>query len=359
MRREKMEAGGALGRLLLRCCKALLSSLLLSMLVAACAGSRYIALPPTVVPDPLHLSDSRLLQNPPAHVLARFTIDAEGYIVDGPRSRPSEPVDHTALLTNAYIAESFAKVTLWTGIELEVESPRPDRQEEVSLEGRLWKYEADIGQAVVYRGGIITDELYRSLDRSMQLISTNTGFDIPILQDQRARDSLGYIFVQDQADMQDVADYFRNEGDQRLPGSDQRYFFLNMAKGFDFIIRNDLASCFLFPTFEEDGRRRSTFILFFLNIPPHQLESCAYEETVQSMGLFNDDDSLFNTLFTDSFKEYLFPTELDWMMLRILYDRRIKSGMTREEVMPIVHEILKETRAYGEQPGTRPLVLLN
>lgn len=66
------------------------------------------------------------------------------------------------------------------------------------------------------------------------------------------------------------------------------------------------------------------------------------------MGLFSDDNSLFNTKFTDAFKEYLVPTELDWMMLRILYDERLKNGMTRKEAMPIVRRILSETRPYGD-----------
>ncbi len=343
-----------------RYCKALLSSLLFSLLIVGCAGGRYIAIPPTVVPAPLHLSDPRLLQPPPAHALARFTIDAEGYIVDGPRSRPGEPVDHTLLMTNEQIAESFARIALTGGEEFDVEYAHPEAAgSQKGRKGRLWKYEQDIGQTIFYRGGLVTGELYLALDQAAKQIAANTGLRIPILPQQGERESLAYIFVRDLKDMRKLARDMRDLSGQYAEQSHQWYVFQNLASTFDVIVREELESCFAFPSFAEDGRRGTTLIVFFLSVPSHTLESCVYEETIQSMGLFNDDDSLFNTMFTDSFKEYLFPTELDWMMLRILYDDRIRNGMTRKEVMPIVRKILKETRAYGEQPGAQPLTLLN
>ena len=306
--------------------------------------------PPTFVPDPIPLSDSRLIQNPPAEVLAHFTVDAEGYIIDGPRSRPGEPVDHTALMTNDHIAESFAKVTLSSNEEFEIDYAHSDAKEfGDALKGKLWKYETDIGQQIIYRGGVITGDTYLALDDSVKTISQNTGLDISMLPHHESQESLAYIFVEDQVDMQEVADNFRNQAKEHPPETPTRYFYLTMANTFDSIVREDLASCFAFPTFAKDGTRGSTLVIFFLSIPSEQLQSCVYEETIQSMGLFSDDDSLFNTMFTDSFKEYLFPTELDWMMLRILYDERIENGMTRQQVMPVVRQILKETRPYGEQ----------
>ncbi len=325
------------------------------MLIAGCASGRYVAIPPTVVPDPIRLSDPRLIQDPPAELLARFTVDAQGYITDGPRSRPGEPVDHTLLMTNAQIAESFAKVALTGGEEFEVDYAHPeviDPKDE--RKGKLWKYEQDIGQTIFYRGGVITGDLYLALDDAVKQIAENTQLQIPMLPRHGSRESLSYIFVQDLADMRSLAKDMRNLGSEYEPKTDGRYFFENLASAFDTIVREDLESCLAFPTFSDEGERGSTLVIFFLNIASDTLESCAYEETIQSMGLFNDDDSLFNTMFTDSYKEYLFPTELDWMMLRILYDDRIKNGMSRAEAMPIVRKILKETRPHGEQPTAQP-----
>ena len=66
------------------------------------------------------------------------------------------------------------------------------------------------------------------------------------------------------------------------------------------------------------------------------------------MGLYHDDNSLISSSFTDAVKYYQRPTELDWLMLKILYDPRLKNGMTRAEAGPIVREILSELRPYAD-----------
>ncbi|TQV76294.1 DUF2927 domain-containing protein [Denitrobaculum tricleocarpae] len=323
---------------------------LLCLLLASCAGgNRYVALPPTLVPDPIHHSDPRLIQDPPADILAQFTLDGEGYIVDGPRSRPTEPVDHTILITNTAIAESFAKLALGSSEGVEVEFAHPDLKERAEFwEGKISKYEQDLGQAILYRGGVISARTYEALDRSVKTIARNTGLNIPLRGGREFQSVLGYFFVEDQSDMREVVGFFRALASNEPPETERRYTLLTLANSLDIIVKEDLESCLFLSTVNDDGSLGTTFIVFFLSIPIEQLESCAYEETIQAMGLFNDDNSLFNTMFTDAFKEYLFPTELDWMMLRILYDERIKSGMTRNEAMPIVREILTETRPYGD-----------
>ncbi len=324
---------------------------LLSLLLAGCAASssRFIAIPPTVVPDPLHRSDSRLIQNPPTEILSQFTLNAKGYIVDGPRSRPGEPVDHTALMTNDAIAESFAKVALGSSEGSFLEFTHPDGTEfRDSLKGKVTKYRRDLGQVILYRGGIITARLYEALDRSVKLISENTGLSISMQGGRAFEETLGFSFVKDQRDMASLASFIRDLAKEEVPDSDRHQAILTLANTLEFFVTEDLASCFGLAGADDSGALGSAFIVFYLSISEKQLESCAYEETIQSMGLFNDDNSLFNTMFTDAFKEYLFPTELDWMMLRILYDERIKTGMTQEEAMPIVREILTESRPHGD-----------
>lgn len=323
----------------------------LSLLLGGCAvGDQYVALPPTIVPDPIHHSDPRLIQNPPVDILAQFTLDPEGYIVDGPRSRPNEPVDHTALITNAVIAESFAKIALGTSEGNHIEFAHPDEEEfSEFMKGKISKHSQDLGQAIYYRGGIITAKLFSALDHSVKTISKNTGLRISMERGRSFETVLGYFFVKDQQDMQEVVDNFRDRAAQESPGSGKHYPLLTLANTLGTFIEENLETCFVYSGVREDASLGSTLVVFYLGIPEEQLESCAYEETIQGMGLFNDDDTLFNTMFTDAFKEYLFPTELDWMLLRILYDERIENGMTREEAMPIVRQILTETRPYGDR----------
>lgn len=77
-----------------------------------------------------------------------------------------------------------------------------------------------------------------------------------------------------------------------------------------------------------------------------KLVSCIVEELTQIMGLLNDADSVYPSIFNDkSYNEFL--TGLDYILLRVLYDKRVKVGITVDEVMPIVHAILQDYQHRG------------
>lgn len=70
---------------------------------------------------------------------------------------------------------------------------------------------------------------------------------------------------------------------------------------------------------------------------------CFQEEISQSFGLFNDDPTVRPSIFNDD-DEFALLTRHDEYLLRILYDRRLRVGMTEEEAMPIVHRIIRGLR---------------
>lgn len=71
--------------------------------------------------------------------------------------------------------------------------------------------------------------------------------------------------------------------------------------------------------------------------------ACVEEELAQAMGLPNDDLQARPSIFNDDF-EFAALTEHDELLLRILYDPRLRPGMTPEEAMPIVRRIARELR---------------
>ena len=73
---------------------------------------------------------------------------------------------------------------------------------------------------------------------------------------------------------------------------------------------------------------------------------CFHEEISQSFGLFNDDPTVRPSIFNDD-DEFALLTTHDEYLLRILYDPRLKSGMTPEEAMPLVARIVEELRPGG------------
>ena len=72
---------------------------------------------------------------------------------------------------------------------------------------------------------------------------------------------------------------------------------------------------------------------------------CAYEELLQSLGPINDTSSVPWTMFNDKVSMGFFDV-YDQYILNILYDPRIKAGMSVEEVKAVLPEVLADVRAW-------------
>jgi hypothetical protein len=70
---------------------------------------------------------------------------------------------------------------------------------------------------------------------------------------------------------------------------------------------------------------------------------CAYEELLQALGPINDDRSVPWTMFNDDVQMGFFDV-YDQYLLNILYDPRIRAGMTKEEVRKLLPEVLPTVR---------------
>lgn len=76
------------------------------------------------------------------------------------------------------------------------------------------------------------------------------------------------------------------------------------------------------------------------------LPACVVEELTQAMGLPNDSDWVNPSVANDKSVLDLL-TGLDYLMLRILYDKRLEIGMSVEQSEPIVDEILLDFEEQG------------
>jgi DUF2927 family protein len=72
---------------------------------------------------------------------------------------------------------------------------------------------------------------------------------------------------------------------------------------------------------------------------------CTYEELLQSIGPINDDTTVPWTMFNDEVQMGFFDL-YDQYLLNILYDRRVRPGMTRSEVETLLPEVLPQVRAW-------------
>lgn len=72
---------------------------------------------------------------------------------------------------------------------------------------------------------------------------------------------------------------------------------------------------------------------------------CAYEELLQSLGPINDTTSVPWTMFNDNVSMGYFDV-YDQYILNLLYDPRIKAGMTVAEVKAVLPAVLTDVRAW-------------
>jgi hypothetical protein len=72
---------------------------------------------------------------------------------------------------------------------------------------------------------------------------------------------------------------------------------------------------------------------------------CAYEELLQALGVINDDPSVPWTMFNDDVQMGFFDI-YDQYLVNILYDPRVRPGMTKDQVDKLLPEVLPTVRAW-------------
>ena len=75
--------------------------------------------------------------------------------------------------------------------------------------------------------------------------------------------------------------------------------------------------------------------------------SCIQEEMAQALGLANDSPHARPSIFNDD-EEFALMTRHDELLLQILYDPRLKIGMTIKQAHPIVVQIVNELMSSGQ-----------
>jgi hypothetical protein len=91
-------------------------------------------------------------------------------------------------------------------------------------------------------------------------------------------------------------------------------------------------------------------ILIRAEHPPLTRLSCVHEEMAQAMGLPNDSPDARPSLFNDSL-EFALLTEHDEILLRMLYDPRLRPGMTVDEARPLLPVVAADALAAQRPAG--------
>ena len=70
-------------------------------------------------------------------------------------------------------------------------------------------------------------------------------------------------------------------------------------------------------------------------------KACIHEEIAQSLGLTNDSHLARPSVFNDD-DEFATLTKFDEILLQILYDHRLNSGISKREASQLVRQIANE-----------------
>lgn len=77
-----------------------------------------------------------------------------------------------------------------------------------------------------------------------------------------------------------------------------------------------------------------------------KLVACIVEEITQVLGLPNDSDKAYPSIFNDHTPEDLL-SPLDVVLLKLLYEPELKAGMSKAQATPIVRKILQRYQMKG------------
>jgi len=92
--------------------------------------------------------------------------------------------------------------------------------------------------------------------------------------------------------------------------------------------------------------------------PPFTRLSCVNEEMAQAMGLPNDSPEARPSIFNNSI-EFALLTDHDAILLRMLYDPRLRPGMTADEARPLLPAIARDAQAAQAADGLGTVVATN
>ncbi len=105
---------------------------------------------------------------------------------------------------------------------------------------------------------------------------------------------------------------------------------------------------------DQDKRFKYAFIVVRLYPKLFRIGHCLIEEAAHAIGTGADRATYSPSVFGDRVN----PTKLglnDKLLLRALYDSRLRTGMTRERAMPIAREVIRELHEAVQEHGEEAL----
>jgi hypothetical protein len=280
--------------------------------------------PGIVAPPPL----PRATETPDAELTAFYSEVEAGLVTAGKMRRDTAPAD--APFGEAELVRNFERVALY--------------DEYVDLGGRFLRRE--------------TPALLRRWDRPVRVgvVTSNAVPEGVAARDRASVEAftarLGRLTGLDMA-MANGGDLnflvlFLTRDEQAAFGDDTAERFVRfdpaVIRAFRETPVDTFCTAFAFSAPDNPSVYAAVMILIKAEHPDLTRLSCVQEEMAQAMGLPNDSPEARPSLFNDSL-EFALLTEHDEMLLRMLYDPRLRPGMSAAEARPLLPAIARDAMA--------------
>ena len=209
-----------------------------------------------------------------------------------------------------YIEQSFVDIAL--------------NNEYDQMTHRLRRWQQPVGVQLIY--SVPKDPLYANLiSMHLQHVAVITGHDIAFEENPKKANIKIILSNQDRW----AADILRYMGERSLAHIHHTVCMANFSLG----EHGEISQAVVIIPVDQAKMHRS-------------LVTCIVEEITQVLGLPNDSDSVYPSIFNDNSPNELL-TGLDGLLLKLLYHFRLKAGMREQQVRPIIRKIIAKWMQDG------------
>ena len=195
----------------------------------------------------------------------------------------------------------------------------------------LAKWESNTNISVQFGSSIDTkqkDKDIKEIDNLIRILSKITNHSIKISQ----QNTNMYIVV---ANRKEIKDLIVDIGMQRPEFDPKRIpVITQLPKDIHCMAMTSMSS-------EPSSAISSALVIIRSELPTIMRRACIHEEIAQSLGLTNDSHFARPSIFNDD-DEFATLTEFDEILLKILYDKRLSSGISRQEASQYVRQIAND-----------------
>ncbi|PKP85079.1 MAG: hypothetical protein CVT80_04550 [Alphaproteobacteria bacterium HGW-Alphaproteobacteria-2] len=299
-------------------------ALALALALAGCAPPPPPAVPPAAIPPvaPAPSAESR--------ALARYYANVQARLLSRGMLRTDDGGADTAFDARQ-LAENFERIALYD--EYVLARGRFSPRETPS---RLRRWERPIRMQVVFGESVSPEQ--RARDRAAVAAHAERLSGISGLRIAETVSQPNFLVL------------FLNLDEQRAIGPELRRLMPRVSPLVVEEIENSPRDIFCVAYAMADEADGSSYtgavVLIKAEHPDLMRLSCIHEEMAQAMGLANDSPQARPSIFNDD-EEFALMTRHDELLLRILYDRRLRAGMTPAAARPMVRRIAEELLAAG------------